>query len=305
MDLPIVRKCRIILTCINRCDSSIGEESVSETLEFVSIEARKRGHCLGRFFRDIKKYRHYAVYAAKSELKSEVANSRLSCLWWVLEPICFMLVYTFMVQIVFRSSEPYMPVFVFVGLTLWNFFNKSILQSVKLVSSNRSIVSKVYLPKFILVLVKMGVLAFKMGISILLTFALMAIYQVPVTWNILYLLPILLILFLVTFGMATIIMHFGVFVEDLSNVCNIVLRLVFYLSGVFYSLSTRLPKEYSKIVLRANPIAFLIDQCRQVMIFESHPSFLYLGAWLLIGIILSFIGVRTVYKYENSYVKVM
>ena len=261
---------------------------------------------MGRFFRDLKKYRHYAAYAVKSELKSEVANSRLSCLWWVLEPICFMLVYTFMVQVIFRAKEPFIPVFVFVGLTLWNFFNKSILQSVKLVTNNRAIVSKVYLPKFILVLIKMGVLAFKMTISILLTFVLMAIYRVPVTWNILYLVPIFLVLFLVTFGLSTIIMHFGVFVEDLSNVCNIVLRLVFYLSGVFYSLSTRLPEKYNSwLILRINPIAFLIDQCRRVMIFESHPSYISLLLWLLMGILLSTIGVRLIYKYENSYVKVM
>ena len=258
-----------------------------------------------RFFFDIKRYYHYALYAVKSELKSEVANSRLSCLWWVLEPFCFMLVYTFMVQVVFNSNEPYMPVFVFLGLTLWNFFNKTVQQSVKLVSANKSIVSKVYLPKFILILVKMGGLGFKMGISFLLAFAMMAVYQVPISWNVLYLLPILLVLILITFGLSTIFMHFGVFVEDLSNVTRIVFRLLFYFSGVFYSLSTRVPEKYSDIILRANPVAFLIDQCRQVLIFESPPSLLYLGIWFVVGILLSVIGIHIVYKYENSYVKVM
>ena len=105
-----------------------------------------------RFFENVKKYYKYAVYSAKAELKSEVANSYLNWVWWLLDPICFMLIYTFIVEIVFKTSEPYFPVFVFIGLTTWTFFKQMISGSVKLVSSNRSIVTKVYIPKYILLL---------------------------------------------------------------------------------------------------------------------------------------------------------
>ena len=60
-----------------------------------------------RFINNMKKYWNYSIYAAKSELKSEVANSYLNWLWWILDPISFMVIYTFMVQIVFKTSEPY------------------------------------------------------------------------------------------------------------------------------------------------------------------------------------------------------
>ena len=48
-----------------------------------------------RFWKDIKRYMPYAKYATKSGLKSEVASSHLSWLWWILDPILFMLVYWF------------------------------------------------------------------------------------------------------------------------------------------------------------------------------------------------------------------
>ena len=48
-----------------------------------------------RFWKDLKGHYKYALYAAKSELKSEVANSYLNWIWWVLEPFCFMLIYSF------------------------------------------------------------------------------------------------------------------------------------------------------------------------------------------------------------------
>src|SRR5699024_9189053 len=118
-----------------------------------------------RFREDLKKYWKYTRYAAKSQLKSEVASSYLNWLWWILDPLLFMLVYTFIALVVFKKSVEYFPVFVFIGLTCWNFFNKCVLGSVKVVKNNRQIVTKVYIPKFLLVVQKMLVNGFKMVIS--------------------------------------------------------------------------------------------------------------------------------------------
>ena len=89
-----------------------------------------------RFKNDLQKYWKYTQYAAKSQLKSEVASSYLNWLWWILDPLLFMLVYTFIALIVFKKSVEYFPVFVFIGLTCWNFFNKCVLGSVKVVKQS-------------------------------------------------------------------------------------------------------------------------------------------------------------------------
>ena len=52
-----------------------------------------------RFFKDLKKYKNYIVYATWAELKSEVIGSYLGWLWLILEPLCFMLIYTFLAGI--------------------------------------------------------------------------------------------------------------------------------------------------------------------------------------------------------------
>ena len=101
-----------------------------------------------RFVNDLKKYKNYIIYATWAELKTEVINSYLGFLWMILEPLAFMLIYTFIANVVFRSHVQYFPVFVFIGLSIWNFFNKMVTCSVKLVSSNRDTVTKVYIPKF-------------------------------------------------------------------------------------------------------------------------------------------------------------
>ena len=81
-----------------------------------------------RFRDDMKKYWKYAIYSSKAQLKAEVANSYLNWLWWVLDPLCFMLIYVFMFGYVFKSKEQYFAIFVFVGITLWNFFNKCLAE---------------------------------------------------------------------------------------------------------------------------------------------------------------------------------
>ena len=258
-----------------------------------------------RFRDDMKKYWKYAIYSSKAQLKAEVANSYLNWLWWVLDPLCFMLIYVFMFGYVFKSKEQYFAIFVFVGITLWDFFNKCLLQSVKIIKNNKPIVSKVYIPKFILLVIRICVNGFKMCISLLIIVAMLAIWRVPLTLNILYVIPILITLVTVVFGISCFLLHYGVFVEDLGNVLRIALRLVFYLTGVFWNIMSRLPAPYNNYIGKGNPIAFLITSMRQCVIYGQAPHRKLLLLWFLIGLVLCALGIRKIYKSENSYVKVI
>ena len=238
-------------------------------------------------------------------MKSEVASSYLNWLWWILDPMLFMLVYTFIAQIVFRSNVQYFPIFVFVGLTLWDFFNKTVQGSVKMVRNNSAIVSKVYIPKFILILQRMMVNGFKMLVSFSLIVVMMIIFRVPVTFKVFYMIPIMIVLGLFTFGLSCIVLHFGVFVDDLYNVTIVILRLMFYMSGIFYSIGDRLEGPLKSILLYCNPVSMLIESARMCVLYSSTPYRKLIVLWGVISVILCIIGVRTIYKYENSYVKVM
>lgn len=255
-----------------------------------------------RFIDDIRKYFRYSVVSAKSQLKAEVAGSYLNWVWWILDPLCFMLIYTFIFGYVFSGREQYFSIYIFIGLTMWHFFEKTLKASVKLVKSNKAVVSKVYFPKFILILTKMWVNGFKMLISFGIVALMMLINWVPVTWNILFVIPILLALMLLTFGCSCFLLHFGVYVEDMANVVTIVLRVIFYLTGIFYNIEKRIP-GWGAYLNSYNPLAFLLSSMRGALIYGQTPDLALLGLWLLVGIVLSILGVRRIYKEENSYVK--
>lgn len=258
-----------------------------------------------KFYEHMKKYLPYIKYAAKCDLKSEVASSRLNWLWWILDPLCFMLVYMFISLVVFNKKEEYFAVFVFLGLTIWNFFSKTVSGSVLLMKQYKSTVSKIYVPKYILILQKIFVNLFKMLVSFMLVAVLMFFYKVPLSWNILHAFPLLIVLIILTFGFSTIIMHFGVFFSDLSNIITVLLRLVMYLSGIFYSILKNVPAPFNLILLKVNPVAYIIDAMRQAVLYSCNIDWKTLGVWMIVGVIVTIAGVNLVYKYENSYVKVI
>ena len=259
-----------------------------------------------RFIQDSKKYMKYAIYEGKAELKSEVATSHLSWLWWILDPLLFMLVYTFVSLVVFGKSEQYFSAFIFIGYTSYKFFEKSLKLSVRLVKSHKAVVKNVYIPKHILLLSMLFRTGFETAISYLLVFGTMVIYRVPITWHMILFLPLLLLLVLFTFGCSTILLHFGVFVEDLSNVIQVGLRLLFYLSGVFYSLDKRIKVKWQRtLLLKCNPMAFIIDQMRKALLYGGNFAYKEYFLWLAISLVLAAIGIRLIYKNENGYVKVI
>ena len=258
-----------------------------------------------RFWKDLKEHYRYAVYAAKSELKSEVANSYLNWIWWVLEPFCFMLIYSFVFGSVFNAREDFFSLFIFIGITAWDFFNRNINQSVKILRANKSIVTKVYLPKFILLISKMFFNGYKMMFSTVIIAVMMLYFHVPLTYNVVFIIPVFIVQVTVTFAFMTHLMHHGVFIQDLSNVTQIVLRMVFYLTGIFYNIERRLPPNLTGILMKCNPMALILSSYRKCLIYGQTPDFKWLLIWFILGLIIAALGIRKVYKNENSYVKVI
>lgn len=258
-----------------------------------------------KFFADIKNYMHYAIWSARADLRSEVTNAYLDWLWWLIEPACMMLIYTVIFGVVFRAAEPYFPVFIFIGLTMWNFFSRCVSSSVNLIRGNRAIVTKIYMPKFILLLSRMLVCGFKMMISFGVVVFMMMIFRVRLTVHIFEALPVLFVFFLFTFGLCNIFMHYGVYVNDLSYIVGIVLTMLMYLTGVFYDVGKRIPAPFGELMERYNPIAFLVSSMRSALLYGQEPDWMMLGVWAFVSLMLIMIGVSTIYRNENAYVKVI
>lgn len=257
-----------------------------------------------RFIKDTKSYLPYAWETAKANMKSNVANSYLYWLWWFLDPLLFMIIYSFVSLIVFDKQLEYLTSFIFIGLSCWNFFQRCVKSSVNLLQKNKGIISKIYLPKFVLIYVVMLEESIKMMISFLLVIITLILYRIVPTVRIIYALPILFSLYMFTFGISMLLMNFGVFVQDLENIINALLRLVFYLSGVFYSIE-KITQPYRTILLTFNPMALIMHEMRECILYGNEIMFVNVLICIVIGVVLAIIGVFVIYKNENTYIKVM
>ena len=256
-----------------------------------------------RFLSDMQHYYRYILYSAKSTLKQEVADSFLNWGWLILNPVMFMLVYAFVQITIFGNQKEYLASFLFVGLTVWNFFNANINSSVRLIKRYEPIISKTYVPKFAFVMSSLLVNGFKMLVSFGLVVLSLVLYRVPVSPLMFWCVPYLLLIGLVSFGGSCILLHFGVFFDDLANIVPIALRLLFFLSGIFYDLEGKLGGGMGIIAERCNPAAFVILQMRRTLIYNQSTDVAGFVIWFLIGIALSVVGIYLIYKYERQYVK--
>lgn len=258
-----------------------------------------------RFIKDIRQYGTYMVYAAQTDLKAEVANSYLNRLWWILEPLFSMLVYVVVFgKVMGRSIDNY-AVFVYSALLMWNFFNKTINYSVKLVRNNRDIVTKVYVPKFVLLISNMILNIFKLLFSLTVLIGLILIFRVDIGIEILWAIPAYVVMILLSFGVGMIFLHYGVYVDDLSYAVGILLNMLMFLSGTFYNVRTTLSEPLDTILMCVNPVALTIDTMRNALLYQSVCNVPLIIIWFLIAVLLCCIGVHIVYKNENGYVKVV
>lgn len=258
-----------------------------------------------RFFQDLSKYRGYMLYSAKAQLKAELANSWLGGLWWVLEPTLFMLVYMFVFTVVFRRTTTYVVAFIIVGLTCWRFFNNCVMGSITLVKRYRAVISKVYIPKFVLIGTMMLVNGFKMLCSYVPLIVLMFYYRIPLSVNMLAIIPITALLFLLTFGLSCFLLHIGVYVEDMNKVMTIVLQMVFYISGVFFPLNELLEPSLAQTIFAFNPVALIMYEARNALLYGIPCQWALLGIYYAIAAIISIWGVSLIYRAESQYIKVV
>ena len=291
----------VILFSIGLIICSVAEERIYENRWYNHgpvFEVRK-------FCGDIKKYWQYMVYAAKTDLKAEVANSYLNRLWWLLEPFFNMIVYVVVFGNIMGKSVENYATFVFSALLMWNFFNKAVNYSVKLIRNNKDIVTKVYIPKFVLLLSNMILNIFKLLFSMIVLVVMMLIFRVQIGFNILWVIPAYIVMLMLAFGAGMIFLHFGVYVDDLSYAVGILMNMLMFLSGIFYDMMTTLPEPLNIIMMCLNPAAMFVDTMRQALLYNTAANLPLLGIWFALSLLLCCVGVHIVYKNENSYVKVV
>src|SRR4051812_9295635 len=127
--------------------------AVTEVTERTSEPPRLR---VGVRLRELAGYREVLWNLVRKELKVKYTASVLGAVWSLLNPVVFLVVFSFVSKMLGGAVDPYAP-FLLAGLLAWNLFNVSVLNGAQSVISNANLVKKVYFPREILPLATVGV----------------------------------------------------------------------------------------------------------------------------------------------------
>lgn len=243
------------------------------------------------------------LYKAYADLRTEAAKTYIGFLWWVLDPIIFMLIFYVVFGLLFqRGTEHFVP-FLLTGLVAWRWFQNTVSHSANTILGNQALMRQVYLPKIIFPIVTILTDLAKFGFVLTLLLVFLWIYGFDV--GISYLaLPLLLFaqLMMIT-ALAWFVAALVPFFPDLKFLIDHVLHIAFFLSGIFYAGSS-VPDRY-QFYFYLNPMANVIEGYRDILIHNQWPNWSALILIGLMSLLLAVFSYHLLVRYDHVYPKVV
>ncbi len=240
-------------------------------------------------------------YKALAELRAEASRYYLGFLWWVMEPLLYILAFYFVFAVGLRmGGEDYVP-FLLCGLVPWKWFSSTITAGSTIILSNKGLMSQVYFHKSMLVGMLLTANLIKALIILgLLLIAILAMgYRPTLAW---LMLPVLVLCqLIVTAGLASVCAATIPFLPDLRPFVDNGLMIAFFMSGIFFNIEDR--AENIQSILYLNPMACIISAYRHVLLDGTWPDAGHLSYVVALGAVTALIGYRVISRFDRQYPK--
>lgn len=241
--------------------------------------------------------RHWdlVVLLTKREVVGRYRGSFLGLLWVMSYPLMMLGVYTFVFNVVFQArwgvageSNTEVVLLLFTGLIVYSLFAECINRAPSLILSRVNYVKKVVFPLEVLPWVSLGGALFQMGMNLSVLLVFYGVSHLSLHWTVILFPLVVIPLALVILGASWFLASVGVFVRDVGHMTSVVSSLMLFLAPVFYPVSA-LPELYRPF-LYLNPLTFIIEQARDVLIAGKLPSWYGIGIYCLCSIIFAWLG---------------
>ncbi len=234
------------------------------------------------------------------DFKTKYKRSVLGMAWSFLNPLLTMIVQYLVFSNLFNSDVPYYPVYLLSGIVFFNFFSEAVSMGMTSITSNASLIKKVYMPKYIFPVSKV--------LSSLVNFAIALIPLILMTlFNGLSIRPAILllvfdILCLLAFviGMVLLLSTLMTFFQDTQFLWGVISMMWMYLTPLFYP-ETIIPSQFLTLY-HMNPMYQYITFARICIIDGASPEpMAYL--WCIVpSAIVLLLGIAVFKKHQDKFV---
>jgi lipopolysaccharide transport system permease protein len=221
----------------------------------------------------------------RREISSRLINSSSGWLWLVVTPLLLLSVYGFVFGVIFNARVPEgleMPFIAWLAVALWPWlaFGESLLKGSNAILQHASLISKVALPRELLVLSSQSAVFILHLFGYAVVLAAIQLLGTDLTWyGLPYVVLVLLTLYLFALGLGLMLSALQVYVRDLEQVLPTLIMFWFFMTPILYAPQI-LPPEMARW-LRFNPMSWWMEEIR---------AGLFLGKWLPDWIFLALLG---------------
>ncbi len=247
----------------------------------------------------------------KREVVGRYKGSVMGLAWSFFNPVLMLVVYTFVFSVVFQSrwhmdgdeSKTQFAVVLFVGMIVHGLFAEMLNRAPALILSNVNYVKKVIFPLEILPVVSLGAALFHSLISIGVLLLAFVLFNGYLHWTTIFVPVVLLPLIILSLGFSWMLASLGVFLRDVGQIVGIVTTVMLFLAPVFYPIAA-LPEQF-RPWLMANPLTFIIEQAREVVIWGHMPDWFGLGIFTLVATAVAWLGFAWFQKTRKGFADVL
>ncbi|MET3108698.1 lipopolysaccharide transport system permease protein [Oxalobacteraceae bacterium GrIS 2.11] len=252
------------------------------------------------------------IQMSKREVIGRYKGSAVGLAWSFFNPVIMLMVYTFVFSEIFKlrwdvvgssGSKTEFAIVLFAGLIVQTLFAETLNRAPGLIVANINYVKKVIFPLEILPVITLLSNLFHSLISLVVLLAAFLIFNGYLQWTVIFIPVILLPLLILALGFAWMLAALGVFLRDIGQTIGIIMTILTFVSPVFYPI-TAVPERF-RIYIWANPLTFIIEQARAVLVWGHTPNWAGLGAYSLIAVIVAWGGYAWFQKTKKGFADVL
>lgn len=209
----------------------------------------------------------------RTDFKVRYQGSLLGYLWSLLKPLFFFailyVVFTYIIPL--GKGVEHFPVYLLLGVVIWNFFVESTTIATTSVVSKGDLMRKISIPRYLVVISSLFSAFINLMLSLIVVFLFALLNGIVPTTRWILFLPLLTELFVFSLGISFLLSALYVRFRDFIYIWEIALQAGFYATPIVYPIMT-VPIIYQQYFY-INPITQIIQDSRYIMVTKKTGTF--------------------------------
>jgi len=250
-------------------------------------------------FKKYKKYQFLFEELVKRDFKKKYKGTILGMAWSVLSPLLELLVMRLVFTRFFGRGMDHYTTYLFCGTLVFSYFSNATSQGMYSLIGNSGIFTKINVPKYLFLFSKNVQTLINFGLTLIVFFIFCILDNITFTWKFILLPYPIIMLLLFNIGVGLILSALFVFFRDMQYLWSIFVRLLMYLSAIFYRID-KYPKLAKNLFL-ANPVYLFIRYFRKIVIDATIPTVEFHLLMLFDVVVVLLIGCWIYKRYNTEF----